>query len=181
MPGPTVIHIVYNGTSITVYKNAIWQNSYARSGINLSGTGPFEVGGMVNHNCLNTNGLMDEFRFYNRALSFYEIQDSWNVELECITGIEPKFSIPNKFELSQNYPNPFNPSTIIKYGIPKSTLVKLTIYDETGREVVLLVNEVKQAGNYEISFDGGNFSSGLYLYTLETNDFRQTRKMILMK
>jgi hypothetical protein len=181
MPGPTVIHIVYNGTSVNVYKNAIWQNSYARSGLNLSGTGPFEVGGMVNHNCLNTNGLLDEFRFYNRALSFFEIQDSWNVELECITGIEPKFSIPNKFVLSQNYPNPFNPSTIIKYGIPKSTLVKLTIYDETGKEVALLINEVKPAGNYEFSFDGGNFSSGVYLYKLETNDFRQTRKMILMK
>jgi hypothetical protein len=181
MPGPTVIHIVYDGSTINIYRNGLWQNSYARSGINISGTGPFQVGGLNNHNCLNTNGLIDEFRFYNRALSFHEIQTTWNVELECVTGIEPKFSTPEKFELSQNYPNPFNPSTIIKYGIPKSTHVNLAIYDETGKEVAILINDVKQPGNYEITFNGESLSSGVYLYKLETGEFSRTKKMILVK
>lgn len=181
MPGPTVIHLVYNGTSITVYRNGIWQNSFARSGINFSGSGPFLIGGMDNRNCLNTDGLIDEFRLYNRALSFLEIQDSWNIELECITGVERKFAAPDKYELSQNYPNPFNPTTIIKYGIPRSTSVKLAVYDESGKEVALLVDEEKPSGDYEITFDGSSLSSGVYLYKLETGDFIRTKKMILIK
>jgi len=181
MPGPTVIHIVYNGTSITVYRNGIWQSSSPRSGINLSGSGPFLIGGMDNRNCLNNDGRIDEFRFYNRALSFLEIQSSWNVELNCFTGIEPKFSVPDKYGLSQNYPNPFNPSTIINFGIPKSTFVKLTVFNELGQEVALLVNDVKPAGNYDIEFDGSSFSSGVYFYKLETKDFVQTKRMTLSK
>jgi hypothetical protein len=97
-------------------------------------------------------------------------------------GISPlSNSIPKVYSLSQNYPNPFNPSTLIKYGLPKQGVVKLVIYDVLGREVKVLVNEMKPAGNYEAIFDGSSLASGIYFYRLETGDFKDVKKMALVK
>ncbi len=90
-------------------------------------------------------------------------------------------SIANKFFLSQNYPNPFNPKTTINYQLPQSGLVQLNVYNVFGQEVVVLVNEEKQQGNYFVSFNGSNLSSGVYIYSLRVNNFTQNRKMILLK
>lgn len=88
---------------------------------------------------------------------------------------------PDLYSLYQNYPNPFNPSTTIKYSIPKDGLVKLRVYGISGREVANLINEIKAAGNYEVRFNGANLSSGMYFYRIESNDFIETKKMILIK
>ena len=90
-------------------------------------------------------------------------------------------SRPNSYDLFQNYPNPFNPSTIIKYSIPKEENVTLKIYDVLGREIKTLVNEAKPAGNYEVEFDGSNLSSGIYFYQIQTGDYTETKKMLLLK
>ena len=95
----------------------------------------------------------------------------------------------NKFEfnLSQSYPNPFNPSTTINYSIPSSSefnSVKpttLKIYDLLGREVATLVNKEQSAGNYSVKFNASNLTSGVYFYKLQSGNFSQTEKMILMK
>lgn len=89
--------------------------------------------------------------------------------------------IPDKFVLEQNYPNPFNPSTEIKFSISTSTKVKLIVTDILGREVATLLNDDLSAGNYSINFNAQNISSGVYFYTLITDNFKQSRKMILMK
>ena len=89
--------------------------------------------------------------------------------------------LPEGFELKQNYPNPFNPVTTINYSIPSNGNVKLKIYDILGREVATLVNETKAPGNYEVNFNAANLPSGVYFYRLQTGDFIQTKKMILMK
>ncbi|MCE1164175.1 MAG: T9SS type A sorting domain-containing protein [Bacteroidetes bacterium] len=89
--------------------------------------------------------------------------------------------IPSEYSLSQNFPNPFNPSTGIRYAIPKDGAVKLTVYDELGREVVTLVNERQTAGTYEAVFDAANLTSGIYYYRLTTEGFSETRKMALIK
>jgi hypothetical protein len=89
--------------------------------------------------------------------------------------------IPNTYRLYQNYPNPFNPSTKIKFGLPKAANVKLTVYDVLGREVAMLVNEYMQARTYEIDFDGTALPSGVYFYKLVTDDFVQTKKMLMLK
>ncbi|MDQ3021304.1 MAG: T9SS type A sorting domain-containing protein [Bacteroidota bacterium] len=94
--------------------------------------------------------------------------------------------IPEKFSLSQNYPNPFNPATKIKFDIPKDLSgrmqnVEIEIYDVIGKKVATLVNEKLSAGVYSVSWTAGNFSSGVYYYTLITNDFIQTKKMTLLK
>lgn len=88
---------------------------------------------------------------------------------------------PNHFFLHQNYPNPFNPDTRIKFLIPKSTFVRLTIYDITGRKVDGLINDFKNAGEYEILWNASNFSSGIYFYKLETSEFTQTKKLLLIR
>jgi len=89
--------------------------------------------------------------------------------------------IPNEFILYQNYPNPFNPKTNLKFGIPKSGFVTLKVYDILGKEAKTLVYENQPAGNYIVNFDGSNLSSGVYFYRLETNDFVQTKGMVLLK
>lgn len=99
-----------------------------------------------------------------------------------VIGIEQiSNSMPDKFSLSQNYPNPFNPTTNIKLQIPESGNVKLTVFDITGEEVALLVNENLSAGEYKIDFNGTALTSGVYFYRLETVDFTDVKKMILVK
>lgn len=87
----------------------------------------------------------------------------------------------NKFSLYQNYPNPFNPVTTIQYEIPKESFVEIIVYDVMGREVKELVNEEKLAGRYEVKFNGGTLSSGIYFYVLRTGSFVETRKLVLLK
>ncbi|MFA5010415.1 MAG: glycosyl hydrolase family 8 [Ignavibacteria bacterium] len=88
---------------------------------------------------------------------------------------------PQKYSISQNYPNPFNPVTKIYFDIPKLSSVKISVYDVSGREVKVLVNEKYQPGNYETVFDGSMYSNGVYFYKIQTGDFTETKKMILMK
>ncbi len=104
-----------------------------------------------------------------------------------LTGInDDNNKLPVSFELSQNYPNPFNPTTKIKYsinavGTSLTMLVQLKIYDVLGREVATLVNSVKSAGEYEVNFNAGNLSSGVFFYQLKAGDLQVTKKMILMR
>ena len=89
--------------------------------------------------------------------------------------------IPKGFSLSQNYPNPFNPSTNIKFSAAKSGLMKITVYDITGREVTVLVNEFFQAGMHEVKFNAANLSSGTYFYKMESEGYSDVKKMMLIK
>jgi len=89
--------------------------------------------------------------------------------------------IPGSFTLEQNYPNPFNPVTNIKFSLPVSEQVKLSVFDMTGREVKTLVNTKLNAGSYEYQFDAFGLSSGVYIYKLVSNSFSQTKKMTLIK
>jgi photosystem II stability/assembly factor-like uncharacterized protein len=89
--------------------------------------------------------------------------------------------IPEKYSLSQNYPNPFNPSTKVKFDVPKSSFVKLAVYDILGREVSSLVNEQLQAGTYEYEFNAAKLNSGTYFYKLSSAGFSEIKKMVLIK
>jgi hypothetical protein len=83
--------------------------------------------------------------------------------------------------LEQNYPNPFNPSTNIRFTIPEKEHVTLKVFDVLGREITTLVNEVKEAGTYNIKFNAQNLPSGVYLYTLAAGKYTATKKMMLVK
>lgn len=89
--------------------------------------------------------------------------------------------LPNNFYLHQNFPNPFNPSTIIAFTIPEETFATLKIFDILGREIVSLMNEVKPKGTYDIAWDASRFPAGVYYYKLQTKEFVDVKKMILIK
>ena len=89
--------------------------------------------------------------------------------------------IPKEFVLKNNYPNPFNPVTKIQFSIAKSTNTKISVYDILGKEVKVLLNTKLEPGSYETSFDGSNFTSGVYFYRIQTEFYTNTKKMILVK
>jgi hypothetical protein len=100
--------------------------------------------------------------------------------------IEVDVTAPAEYSLSQNYPNPFNPSTTIKFGLRVESRVSLKIFNTLGQEVMLLINENREAGVHSLSFDASKLSSGVYFYKIEANGvdgstFAETKKMILTK
>jgi len=97
-----------------------------------------------------------------------------------LTGIENN-NEPADFSLYQNYPNPFNPETNIKFNISESGLTILKIYDMTGKQVASLMNEKLIQGSYVVKFNAGNLASGVYYYELTSENFKQIKKMILIK
>ena len=90
-------------------------------------------------------------------------------------------TIPRVIVLHQNFPNPFNPSTRIRYSIPRSTHVRLSVFDIVGQQVAELVNDSQERGNYVATFDANKLASGVYLCRLEAGGFSQTKKMLLMR
>lgn len=114
--------------------------------------------------------------FSATGIAFYTLRYS-----SC-TGIEPISNlVPSKFALGQNYPNPFNPSTSIRFDVPKASFVKIAVYDVTGRQLEILAAENVMAGEYEVNWNASSYSSGVYFYSITTDDFVQTKKMILTK
>jgi len=104
----------------------------------------------------------------------------------CLTfgnpiGIHPIGSFADKYSLSQNYPNPFNPITTIEFSVPKAAFVTLKIYDIRGQEVETLLNGNMKAGYSNIKYDARNLASGVYFYSLKSEDYFETKKMILIK
>lgn len=95
--------------------------------------------------------------------------------------------IPNEFQLYQNYPNPFNPVTKIRFSVPlnkggdRGLFVSLKVYDALGREIEALVNEELQPATCEVQWDASNYPSGMYFYTLSAGNYKETRKMILLR
>ncbi len=136
-------------------------NDYA-SGVAVSDTDKVYVTGSANHS--------------GTGIVFYTLRYSSINAIEPISG-----NIPVKFSLEQNYPNPFNPSTSIRFDIPKSSNVRITVFDVLGREVGVLADEFLRAGEYRVKWDAGSVSSGIYFYSLRTDDFVQTKKMALTK
>ena len=105
-----------------------------------------------------------------------------DISAGAIQGTEIPISLtPDKYELSQNYPNPFNPSTKINFSLPKQGFVTLKIYDMLGKEVAELVSEVKPAGVYAVDFNASALASGVYFYRIQSLDFVETKRMMLIK
>ena len=101
-------------------------------------------------------------------------------------GIDPSSLIPDVFAMHQNYPNPFNPVTQIRYDLPEDSYVSITIYDIIGRNIKSLVNTDQTAGYRSIRWNATNnlgepVSAGMYIYMIQAGEFRQTKKMVLLK
>lgn len=133
---------------------------------------------------LNTADFYDsEYRIFVEAFdqSGNSTIDSLDVYFNNgISSVDDNL-IPTEFALSQNYPNPFNPVTKISWQSPVAVHQTLKVYDVLGNEVTILLDEFRNAGNYEVLLDASNFSSGIYFYELRAGDFISTKKMILLK
>ena len=108
-------------------------------------------------------------------------------QIKAVAQLSSARLVPRQYALFANFPNPFNPSTSIEYALPEAAEVALVIYDVLGQTVQTLVaNQLQGAGYYHLTWDGRDqaghsVSSGMYFYRLATQDFEQTRKMILLK
>ena len=132
------------------------------------------------------NTLNPIYKVYKYRLKQIDYNGNYRYLGEIVTGITytditdfPNY--PGNYELSQNYPNPFNPSTNIRFQISKTGFVVLKIYNTLGKEVATLVNEEKQPGNYEITWDASDLPSGIYFYQIRSGDYIETKKMLLIK
>jgi len=134
---------------------------------------------------------LDAYSVVGQALVFTDASHGWLLagngllyrtnNGDHITSVDQsKAEMPTECQLEQNYPNPFNPSTTIRYGLPKSANVSLKIFNALGQEVVVLVNERKDAGSYSVHWNA-NVPSGIYFYRLQAGDFMETKKMILIR
>jgi len=122
----------------------------------------------------------------NGVCSYRLKQIDFDGKYEYSDVVEVELALPQEYKLSQNYPNPFNPSTVIEYSIPTDVRgemqeVRLMVYDILGKEVATLVNESQSAGNYKVEFNASNLSSGVYFYRLESGNFKQIKKLMLIK
>jgi len=124
-------------------------------------------------------------RIYDRATGNTGVLKAWSINFLLSSnpiGIQSTGNeIPKQYSLSQNYPNPFNPATNIRFSIPVSGNVKLTVFDMLGREVETLVNGDLNAGTYNADWNASNYSSGVYFYKIETSNISEIKKMILIK
>jgi hypothetical protein len=142
---------------------------------------------MIDTTYIDLEYVLNETNYYRLAAVDYagnvsEYSDMVEATLLSLVGD----LTPEVFALHQNYPNPFNPITQIKYDIPEDALVSITIYDIMGRSIKSLVNSNQTAGYHSISWDGKNnlgegVSAGMYLYMIQAGEFRQVRKMVLLK
>jgi len=142
-----------------------WQNEETAYSFQLTSDGGYLIAG-------NT----ESFFGGNDAICLIKTQSDPTIIEDEINGLEI-----DHFTLYQNYPNPFNPITIISYSIPKTSFVKLSIYDLLGREIKTLLNQEKLPGNYKVEFDASSFSSGVYFSRLKVGDYSENKKMVLLK
>jgi len=146
---------------------------------------PLVIGAKFEINYRNSwNGLIDEVRVYDYALTAEQVAELYNMEIG--TKVEAKGILMNDYNLDQNYPNPFNPSTVISFSIPKNTYVSLDVYNMLGQRVRTLINQSLPMGVHQAAWDGTNdlgetVTNGIYFYSLRSNVGVQTRKMMFVK
>lgn len=149
---------------------------------------PVEIGWYdtyPSNNSANFSGCWGVYMFPSGKIIGSDMQTGlYVVKVTNLTSAGSNGStIPEKYSLSQNYPNPFNPTTKINFSLPKNSNVTLKIYNMIGREVATAINDRRDAGNYEFTMDAAQYglASGTYFYTLQTDGFSETKKMMLVK
>jgi len=135
-------------------------------------------------------GIISDWTFYGLAVkdsNLWSLRDAFGNAYrrpltDLVTGFQTDITIlPDQNVLSQNYPNPFNPVTMINYQLPITNYVDLSIYNMLGQKVATLVSEKQPAGTYRVHWNATGYSSGIYYYTLNAGEFRDVKKMILIK
>ena len=158
----------YNWSEITSFSGSNLTWSYVQIDLSAYKSVPIKL-----RFRLTSNG---GYEYFGWNIDDVELSDFNSINIDSLTIL-----IPQKMYLYPNYPNPFNPTTEISWQLAVGTPVRLAIYDLTGQEVAVLVNEKREAGYHQVRFDGSDLASGIYLYRLQAGQYVETRKMILMK
>ena len=177
-------NVVLNWITATELNNAGFEIQKGNHTSTLLSVTEWESIGFVNGNGTSTETHTYSFTDQNPVTgkSYYRLkQIDFDGSYEYSNVIEVNLTLPIEFSLEQNYPNPFNPITSIQYTISSKQYVQLLVYNVLGKEIAMLVNEEKPAGNYEVKFDASKLSSGVYFYQLQAGDFIEIKKMLLMK
>lgn len=144
-----------------------------------------QTGSWLGNGILEPPFVFDSFQFTyvpgNQSKGTYYFDDLRTATFNPTDVKKEEEQVPTNFVLEQNYPNPFNPNTQIKFSIPQATNVKLIVTNLLGSEIATLVNANLASGLYTVDFNATDLSSGVYFYTLITDNFKQSKKMILMK
>ncbi len=150
------------------YSSGVWSGS-----IEVSGPNPT---GLQNASVVEMNTGLAAYAYAGvNSLNVYFDKEDW------ITDVTAEAGVPDVYSLSQNYPNPFNPSTAIRFNIPQQDHVVLKIFNNIGQEVSTLVNQDMDAGSYEVNFNASDLASGVYFYRIQTANYSESKKMILIK
>jgi photosystem II stability/assembly factor-like uncharacterized protein len=158
-----------DGVYLSTDNGTSWTSVYDSSSGNTMG-GPFAP-------LINTMIVNDNYLFVGT-----DGNGVWKFPLSKILSVQKQVNEkPVNYNLFQNYPNPFNPTTTIEYSVPKTTFVKINVYDILGKEIEELVNEEKRQGSYSIRFNANKLSSGIYFYRMQAGNYVETRKLILLK
>ncbi len=175
---------LYSGSDFEVYLNGELDAFTSWSGTILPTTIALTIGQVLpNNQSYNFNGVLDDIRIYNYALSV----DSIQALAGGTTAVDEdkKKLLPTEFVLEQNFPNPFNPATTIRFSVPTIVgtghALSLRVFDLLGREVAALVNSDLQPGFYTVRWNAENAASGIYYYRLQTERGSIVRKMLLLK
>ena len=175
-----LILAAWDGTTVSIYVDGELDASQTPDQIpNTTLGGSLTIGVTNNKLWHHFNGLIDDIRIYNRALSQGEVKSLYESATSGIMNKQNK--LINDFQLYPNYPNPFNPTTSIRYTLAKPGEVTLKVYNLMGKEIVTLVDGMQSVGNYDILFHGDNLASGVYVYELMEGNHSMRRKMQLMK
>lgn len=177
-------HYYFSGDPIT---GTGWLNTQPWDNRMLVNTGPFELKANEPVNIMFAIIVARGSDYLNSIEKAYEIDNIVQTQYDNnftdfpVSIINNYKQIPKEIKLLQNYPNPFNPTTTISFSLPKSTNIKLNVYNILGQQVAVLVNGMKTAGNHKVNWDASNMSSGIYLYKLEAGRKVLTNRMILLK
>ena len=189
----TPLPVELSSFTASVKENAVDLKWQTKTEVNNYG---FNVERRINEGQWNTIGFVEgsgntnspkEYSFTDNDLfaggskfqyRLKQIDNDGQFEYSDVVEVEV---MPTQFELSQNYPNPFNPSTTIRFSLPKETQLKINIYNMLGELVEKLAESNYEAGYHKVTFNASNMPSGAYIYRIESGDFVQTKKMMLMK
>jgi len=161
-----------NNSGFDIERKLSSSNEWTKIG-NVTGNGTSSE--IHNYNFNDLKLQSGTFNYRLKQIDFNGNYEYFNLSNEVVIGT------PSAFFVSQNYPNPFNPSTKIDFDIPNEGIVKISLFDLTGKEIGIITNEFKTAGYHTVSFNAGYLPSGVYFYRINADNFVSTKKMQLIK
>ncbi len=170
----------YDGTDMELYINGALNAFTPFSGLINTTSYALTMGqDLPTDNLYGFNGVLDDVRLYDYGLGLAQIASL----SDFTSGVRPVTAeeVPPAFGLYANFPNPFNPSTNIRFDVARRQRTTLRVYDVLGRDVTTLVDGIKDPGTYTVRFDASNLASGVYFYRLQSGDFAQSRRLVVVK